>query len=32
MQPPSRAEIERALKATGLGLALGVAMLLMRRR
>jgi hypothetical protein len=30
MQPPSRAEVVRALKATGLGVALGVVMLGMR--
>jgi hypothetical protein len=32
MQPPSRAELERAVKASALGLALGVLMLLLRRR
>jgi hypothetical protein len=32
MQTASRAELERAVKATGLGLALGFVMLLLRDR
>jgi hypothetical protein len=32
MQPPSRAEVVRALKATGLGLALALMMLALRPR
>jgi hypothetical protein len=32
MRPSSRAEIERAVKAGGLGVALGLIMLLLRRR
>jgi len=32
MQPPSRGEVVRALKATGLGLTLGLAILALRPR
>jgi hypothetical protein len=31
MKPPSRAEVERALKATALGLGLGAVLALVRR-
>jgi hypothetical protein len=32
MEPPTRAEVERALEATALGIALGAALALLRRR